>query len=71
MIYQGAIATHGVDYYEVGRIVARQAVDILQNKKDIKEMQIEYMKNAKLSLNYELMKRLGLAVPEELKEEIQ
>lgn len=71
MISQGAIATYGVDYYELGRMVARQAVDILQNKKDIKEMQVEHMKDAKLSLNYELIKRLGLTVPEELKEEMQ
>ena len=71
MIAQGAIATYGVDYYELGKIVARQAVDILEKKKDIKDTQIERMKNAKLSLNYELMKKLGLSIPENLKEEVQ
>lgn len=71
MISQGAISTYGVDYYELGKMVARQAVDILEKKKDIKDIQIECMKNAKLSLNYELIKKLGLTVSDDLKEEMQ
>lgn len=71
MISQGAIATYGVDYYELGKMVAHQAVDILEKKKDIKDIQIECMKNAKLSLNYELIEKLGLKIPEDLKEEVQ
>ena len=66
MISKGAAATYGVDYYELGKINARQADQILKGVQKPENMPIEYSKNSKLSLNYDIIKKLNLRNPENL-----
>lgn len=69
MISKGAIATYGVNYNELGKMTARQAVKILKGESTPASMPIEYLENPKLYLNYEIAKKLGIEIPKELEEE--
>lgn len=60
LISKGAAGTLGVDYYELGTITAEQAKRILINKDGPKNMPIEYIKNAKITLNKEVLSKLNL-----------
>lgn len=71
LICKGAIGTFGVDYYELGKIAATQALDILTNKNTPQNMNIKYVNNSKLSLNYEILDKLGIKLSEKLKGELQ
>lgn len=71
MISKGAIGTYGMDYYELGKITARQAAKILNGETKPEFMPIEYLNNSKLTLNNEIIKKLEIKVPDELKGEIQ
>ena len=71
LICKGAVGTFGVDYYELGKIAATQALDILTNKNTPQNMNIKYVNNSKLSLNYEILDKLGIKLSEKLKGELQ
>lgn len=60
LISKGAVGTVGMDYYELGRLTATQATDILFNSKSPYDMPIRYQENAKLALNEEVIKKLNL-----------
>ena len=66
LIESGALATYGINYYELGKLTAKQAVAIIENKSDIKEMPIEYLNNFELVIDLEKAEFLGIDVPEEL-----
>ncbi len=68
MISKGATGTYGVNYYELGKLTAQQAVKILKGESKPENMPIQYLKDAKLSLNQEIIKKLGIKVPEDLEE---
>ncbi len=70
MISKCAIGTYGINYYELGKITAKQAAKILKNKAKPETMPIEYMPNEKLSLNYEIINKLGIKISEKLKGEL-
>lgn len=70
MISRGAAATYGINYYDLGKIAAHQAVKILEKKENIQNMPVEYSKKAKLNLNYELIEKLKIEIPEKLKGEV-
>ncbi|MDR1628322.1 MAG: ABC transporter substrate-binding protein [Oscillospiraceae bacterium] len=63
MISKGAIGTYGIDYYELGKMAARQAAEILEGKNKPHDMPVQYLQDTKLTLNYEIIEKLGLAVP--------
>ncbi|MDQ5984282.1 MAG: ABC transporter substrate-binding protein [Eubacteriales bacterium SKADARSKE-1] len=71
MISKGAVGTYGVDYYELGKMTARQAVKILKGETKPENMPIEYLKNTKFILNHEIAEKLGIKIPDELKGERQ
>ncbi len=66
MISKGVIATYGVNYYELGKLTAQQAMKILKGESKPGDMPIQYLEDAKLSLNKEIIKKLGIRVPEDL-----
>ncbi len=68
MISKGAIGTYGVNYYELGKMTARQAARILKAEATPETMPIEFLQDTKLTLNQELIKKLGIKVPMELEE---
>ena len=69
MISQGAAATYGINYGEIGKIAASQAVKILSGVEKIENMPVEYIKDAKLNLNHEILDSLKIQIPDELKGE--
>ncbi len=71
LICKGSAGTFGVDYYELGKTAANQAFDILTNKNSPQNMPIEYVNNSKLSLNNEILDKLGIKLSEKLKGELQ
>ena len=71
MLSKGAIGVYGIDYYELGKLTAKQAVKILENNKKPEDIPIEYITDAKFILNNEIVKKLGIKIPEELKGELK
>lgn len=67
MVKSGALATNGINYYNLGKQTAAQAVKILEGKANIAEMPIEYLKDVEFSYNEDVATELGIAIPEELK----
>ena len=61
---KGALATYGIDYYELGKLTGKQAVAILKEGKNPADMPIEYLDKAKFkfSVNEETAKELGIDV---------
>ncbi|MCI5622182.1 MULTISPECIES: ABC transporter substrate-binding protein [Anaerostipes] len=66
MCVGGGLATYGVNYYELGKQTAAQAVKILEGKAEPKDMPIEYQENADLIINKDTVKKLGIKIPEKL-----
>lgn len=68
MVGKGGLATYGINYYDLGKLTAQQAVDILANGKNPAEMPIQYSSDCKLTLNEDSAKEMGLELPQELKD---
>lgn len=66
MISKGAVGTYGINYYELGKLAAKQAVEILEGKNIPQNMPIEYLKESSLKLNYELIKKIGIDISNDL-----
>lgn len=62
MAEEGGLAALSVDYYELGKLTAQQAVDILVNGKNPAEMPIAYQENPAAYINEENAKELGIDV---------
>lgn len=60
LIPKGAAGTFGVNYYELGEITAEMAIKILKFGASPQNMPIEYIKNAELVLNNEVLDKLNL-----------
>lgn len=66
MVNNGGTATYGINYYNLGKLTATQAVAILKEGKNPAEMPIEYSSDCNLVLNEEVAKQMGLTLPQEL-----
>lgn len=66
MASNGGLATYGINYYELGKQTAKQAVSILKDGKNPAEMPIEYLENADLYINKKTVDALGITIPAEL-----
>jgi len=71
LISKGATGTFGMDYFELGKLTAKQAIEILSHKKKTESMPVEYLKNTKLTLNNEIIDKLEIKISEKLMEELQ
>lgn len=69
MVEAGGLATYGIDYYNLGKLTAKQAVAILKGEKKVSEMPIEYLtaEECELKINEETAKTLGITIPDDLK----
>ena len=67
LLSKGAIGTFGMDYYSLGMLTANQAEKILTRQDIPKNMPIEYIKDAKLALNEEILKKLNFKISDDLK----
>ncbi len=63
MVQGGGALTYGINYYELGRQTAVQAVAILKGEKKPADMPIEYLEKCDLSYNEETLKALGITLP--------
>ncbi len=63
---KGAVACYGIDYYELGKLTAKQAAIIIEKKNVPQCMPIEYSNNIKLFLNKRMMEKLNLKIPSDL-----
>lgn len=70
MIENGALATYGIDYYNLGKQTAAQAVKILTEGANPAEMPIEYLDEVTFTINQELAEKIGITIPEELLNEL-
>ncbi len=66
MVNNGGTATYGINYYDLGKLTAAQAVAILTEGKNPAEMPIEYSSESNLVLNEEIAKQMGITLPQEL-----
>ncbi|MDQ5984281.1 MAG: ABC transporter substrate-binding protein [Eubacteriales bacterium SKADARSKE-1] len=60
LISKGAAGTFGMDYYELGKLTAKQAFEILESRNKPENMPIQYLENVKLALNPKIIKKLNL-----------
>lgn len=62
LLEKGALATYGIDYFELGYLAGQQAVKILTEGADPANMPIEYLpiEKVKLSINEDVAKELGI-----------
>lgn len=63
-VESGALATVGLDYYELGRQTADMAHRILQDGADPAEMPIEYQSETSIMLNLSAAQRMGVTIPD-------
>jgi len=64
-VERGALATLGIDYYELGRQTAEMAIRVLKGE-DPATMPIETQKNMKLYLNKKAAAAMGVEIPEDI-----
>ena len=62
--------TYGISYYNLGKLTAAQAVDILEGKSAPADMPIQYLTDCVLSINEESCEKMGLAIPQELLDQL-
>lgn len=72
MVNNGGTATYGLSYYNLGKLTATQAVDILSGKSTPAEMPIGYLSDADclLAINEENCQKLGITIPQELLDQL-
>ncbi len=66
LINKGAAACYGINYYELGKLTAKQAAIILEKKNTPQNMPIEYSDNIKLFLNKNVLEKLNIKIPDDL-----
>lgn len=67
MVEEGGVATKAVDYYELGKQTAAQAVRVL-NGESASEIPVETQKDFALVVNEKFAKSVGVEIPEEMLE---
>lgn len=65
MIQEGGIATTAIDYYELGKQTAKQAVRILDGEK-ASDIPVEYQENMGIVVNNTFAQEVGVTVPQEI-----
>ncbi|MCR4821512.1 MAG: ABC transporter substrate-binding protein [Treponema sp.] len=66
MVVSGGLATYGINYYELGKLTAKQAVKVLKEGAKVSEMPIEYLEKFDFSCNQETAAKIGITIPEGL-----
>ncbi|WP_295157155.1 ABC transporter substrate-binding protein [uncultured Brachyspira sp.] len=66
MLNAGGLATYGIDYYELGKLTANQAVKILKGESKPADMPIEYIQNPILEVNTNAAQKLNVSIPADL-----
>lgn len=67
IVEKGGLFSKGLDYYELGKMAGYKAAEILDGK-DPSEIEIEMMKELKITINEEVAKKLKIVIPNEILE---
>ena len=67
IVKKGALAADAMDYTELGKLTAKQADQILKKEVSIQDLPVGYLSDTKLSINYDVANKIGINIPEELK----
>ena len=70
MVKNGGTATYGINYYNLGKLTAVQAVSILKDGKKPADMPIEYASECTLVVNEEALTTMGIELPQELRDQL-
>ena len=70
MVETGGLATYGINYYNLGKLTAAQAVDILEGKSVPADMPIQYLSDCTLVIDQEKAAALGVTIPQELLDQL-
>ena len=62
MVAQGALASYGQNYREIGRLSAKYVQQVL-NGAPPKDMKIETVDSVELAINLQTAKQLGITIP--------
>lgn len=70
MVGNGGLATYGIDYYELGKLAADQAVAILEGETTAAQTPIAYLSDEDyaLTINKTVAESLGITIPTDLQE---
>lgn len=63
MMDAGGLATVALDYYELGKMTAVMAIDILKNGQDPADMPIQYQEDPRIYINQDFANEIGLEIP--------
>ena len=66
MIAEGGIATTAINYYELGKQTAAQAVKILKGEAKASEIAVETQKECALVVNKTFAESVGVTIPQEV-----
>ena len=66
MVLSGGLATYGINYYELGKLTAKQAVKVLKDGAKPAEMPIEYLEKFDFTYNKDTAAKIGITIPENL-----
>ena len=66
MVVSGGLATYGINYYELGKLTAKQAVKVLKDGAKPAEMPIEYLEKFDFTYNKDTAAKIGITIPENL-----
>ncbi|GHU51642.1 ABC transporter substrate-binding protein [Clostridia bacterium] len=67
-VENGALATLGINYYDIGYQTGLMAIEVLRGGKDVSDMPIQYPKDFSYLINGDTADALGIAVPPELEQ---
>lgn len=67
-VQRGTVAALAIDYYRMGLQTADMAVRIIRDKASIAEMKVESLKNLQLYVNETAAKKMGISIPESVRE---
>ena len=68
-VYEGGSITYGINYYELGRLTAEMAVQILKDKVSPKDIPSVGLSEYKLIINKTQLEGIGITIPLDLLEE--
>ncbi len=71
MVGNGALATFGINYYELGKTTAAMAVKILRGEATPSDLPVEYQTSEdilQIAVNTETAKTLGITIPDDILE---
>lgn len=66
MVKRGGLATYGVNYYELGKLTGKMAIEILRDGKKPGDMPVQYLQNFDVTINTDTAAAIGITIPKEL-----